>query len=1181
MHFHLFTPILSIFRKFVVSILTIALAFGSFPFGVFKAPPARAATMSIRQEINILDQYDYAPSDAYATSSEIVLFDPDKYASESLYFEVVASTTGATNANVHLVNASTGAIVDTLLIDGGNTYARYRSASPITLPGAATEYTVKLGNESIGKGVIAARLIVLQSGDITATETQIEIGNSETAKSNTSTDALTSPKYWYYDNTKWDGITNAYAEVTYKIGPQAASTTVYNGATTTHSTYTYIESPGVTYITVEAWGAGGGGRNTTSNAGGAGGGGGAYARSTTTPTGLSHTLSIPPGGAAGSTTVPARTRFDSTVVVAASGLGNSGATSVSGGTTGDSTGQVTYAGGASGAADGGNDTGGGGGGAAGPNAIGTVGATPAASATLGATGGSGVSGAGGAGGAGGNNATCNPSGNGQSGKADTAGGGGGGGSDTTCQGGPGGRPGGGGGGGDTTGTNATGAPGQVRIKETHGEVGIALEEDNGSFGGWTFVNQIVNGGSSTSTPVRVRSVSFAPTNGHNYRIVASTTDASVTYNIYNAKIIVQQTNPTLLESQYLLANTLVNGTGLKNYDTLYNSAEWSGVTNTYIHEIDSSTDSADSASLQSDPNGTPSTMSNSTATGANRARGTAMTMPSGTVAQRTIDVNVLDVPIYASRILVQVGPPQLSFSGTLYGIDETTAVTTGKTIKLAIGTSTPGVFTTTSDVSGNWSIGNIGLTSAFLGERFLAWTPGEGTSTAITFTKASSTANSIPKIDLYQNRVTIKHEGFTGTSTTNADLDFYDADQDTDIPLRVTSGALAVNKSKELHISPGTEFAPGGAVTLHGNASTTNPDGDIHLATGLRQDGTATSSILTMGANALTLVGNWFASSTAIFTHTGTVTFNSTSTGQQKNIIATSTPFSTLTFNGSGGSWTFGANAATSTGNLTITAGAVTAPSTYLYLGGDFSRSGTFTHNSGTTTFYKTSGAQSISSAMTNGNGFNNVEFTGSGTKSFGANSASTTNFIIDSASGAVTAPSTLLTISGNYTNNGDFTDNGGTVYFSGSGITLSGTMNTSATDFSHVEFTGSGTKTFSSNASTTNFIINNNQTVYTTYTTAGSDTFVVPSGITSVVVKAWGAGGGGGSRTVGGAGGGGGFGQATISVTPGETLDVLVGAPGIFGDGGSGSPGSPGGSPGGGTGGSADGGGSGGGGAG
>ncbi|WP_167443834.1 fibronectin type III domain-containing protein [Flavobacterium cutihirudinis] len=74
-----------------------------------------------------------------------------------------------------------------------------------------------------------------------------------------------------------------------------------------------------------------------------------------------------------------------------------------------------------------------------------------------------------------------------------------------------------------------------------------------------------------------------------------------------------------------------------------------------------------------------------------------------------------------------------------------------------------------------------------------------------------------------------------------------------------------------------------------------------------------------------------------------------------------------------------------------------------------------------------------------------------------------------------------------------------------------------------------------------------------TTFTLAGTQTFVTPAGITTLNVQAWGAGGAGGASTNpglngarGGSGGGGGaFASAAITVTSGTTLSVVVGAGG------------------------------------
>ena len=64
--------------------------------------------------------------------------------------------------------------------------------------------------------------------------------------------------------------------------------------------------------------------------------------------------------------------------------------------------------------------------------------------------------------------------------------------------------------------------------------------------------------------------------------------------------------------------------------------------------------------------------------------------------------------------------------------------------------------------------------------------------------------------------------------------------------------------------------------------------------------------------------------------------------------------------------------------------------------------------------------------------------------------------------------------------------------------------------------------------------------------------TFVVPAGVTSITVEAWGASGGDGGEctindcvAVGGDGGEGAYVTVTLAVTPGETLHVVVGEEG------------------------------------
>ncbi len=70
-------------------------------------------------------------------------------------------------------------------------------------------------------------------------------------------------------------------------------------------------------------------------------------------------------------------------------------------------------------------------------------------------------------------------------------------------------------------------------------------------------------------------------------------------------------------------------------------------------------------------------------------------------------------------------------------------------------------------------------------------------------------------------------------------------------------------------------------------------------------------------------------------------------------------------------------------------------------------------------------------------------------------------------------------------------------------------------------------------------------------FDTAGSNSWTVPAGVTSVVIKLWGGGGGsggGGYIETGGGGGGGGYASKTLTVSGGQVLNFTVGAGGVAG---------------------------------
>lgn len=125
--------------------------------------------------------------------------------------------------------------------------------------------------------------------------------------------------------------------------------------------------------------------------------------------------------------------------------------------------------------------------------------------------------------------------------------------------------------------------------------------------------------------------------------------------------------------------------------------------------------------------------------------------------------------------------------------------------------------------------------------------------------------------------------------------------------------------------------------------------------------------------------------------------------------------------------------------NFTITDGTVDANGQTIYVGNNYSNAGTFTANSGIVTMNAQDAGNTLSGTMTGSSSFYDLVFNDSGTSgawSFAANSATVTHdFTI--TGGAVTAPSTTLTIAEDFTNGDSFTHNSGTVVFNTTAVSI------------------------------------------------------------------------------------------------------------------------------------------------
>ena len=345
----------------------------------------------------------------------------------------------------------------------------------------------------------------------------------------------------------------------------------------------------------------------------------------------------------------------------------------------------------------------------------------------------------------------------------------------------------------------------------------------------------------------------------------------------------------------------------------------------------------------------------------------------------------------AASIAIRPAPaPSLTLSGTIY-TDEGIAVlnSAGKVIMLRVGTATPSIFSTTT-IAGTGFYQFNGITGFDAGIPMHVWVDGDTSFRAFSFTKASSSANNITNLDLYQNRIIVKNEGGAGTTTSNAELGLYDGDNANSIQFTSNTNNFVSFAGQKLLVAYGTEYAPGGTVTTNSSSTAAAPSGDFAL-----QNKNGTSSIITLGGT-LSIAGSYFASSSSIMNPKGYgVLFTATTTGKViAGTLTGSAAFASTTFSGQGGAWAYKDNAS-STGNFIIGAGTVTATTGLMTIGGNYSNLGTFTAGSGTTTLSGTT-QQTLSGTMTGTSAFKNLEFLNTSASTTFAAAASTTGNFYD-----------------------------------------------------------------------------------------------------------------------------------------------------------------------------------------
>ncbi|MBW7992774.1 MAG: DUF2341 domain-containing protein, partial [Planctomycetes bacterium] len=417
----------------------------------------------------------------------------------------------------------------------------------------------------------------------------------------------------------------------------------------------------------------------------------------------------------------------------------------------------------------------------------------------------------------------------------------------------------------------------------------------------------------------------------------------------------------------------------------------------------------------------------------------------------------------------------ISISGTVYS-DEGTSVLNGtaRTVTLKVnGADACSGACTDETSSGIYSISNITIGS--VDDVVTVFLDGE-TEKAVTITKASSTDDNITGLNLYQNRVIIRHETSPATAVTIVNMAVYDANDDSDIQFTATTtGGTATTTTifsgNKLYIWAQKTFNPGGTINVSGNAGA-SPDGDLEIKSG---------AALNAGGN-ITLAGSWITNSSATFTHNNSTTiFTATTTGKTITTQGTSNPFYNLTFNGSGGGWTFASGDHDVDNDLTITAGTATSTTGTLRVGGSWSNSGIFTNNSGTVTFDSSDTGETINP----GNSlFNIITFdNAAGGWTITNDATSTNNWNITTTTSFTVNSSVRIEVQGNYTiadtvpTNTTWNSNSLLYLNSGSGYTV-GSKSQLAEDYSTLQI-GANTDIRTWNSSSTVNTVDSSGSLY------------------------------------------------------------------------------------------------------
>jgi hypothetical protein len=172
----------------------------------------------------------------------------------------------------------------------------------------------------------------------------------------------------------------------------------------------------------------------------------------------------------------------------------------------------------------------------------------------------------------------------------------------------------------------------------------------------------------------------------------------------------------------------------------------------------------------------------------------------------------LIISIFFGFVLNKAEATNITISGTLYSDAGITNAGSGKTIKIAVGTSTPSVHSTSTETGGVWSITNIDNASLSTTTPITVWLDGDAND-AVTLVAGYSSSN-ITSVPVYYGYTIVNATSSTAVLEVS-NFAFYDSSDDSDILYLITSTSTII--SSNLLIKQGNFKAPTTTLSVSGN----------------------------------------------------------------------------------------------------------------------------------------------------------------------------------------------------------------------------------------------------------------------------------------------------------------------------------------------------------------------------